>query len=197
MRLGRRRPLVDQQIGPADEASFPTTPASASKRHPPIKINGLPGAGGPVILGSEAQYQDIRRAVRTVGTALTNYESFSYMLAARSTYGFMNLELATPKAGLCALRLVLMTLQGTDGNQVHGIKLMSPGPALARYHAVLACGGFGSSGEWDVCAWASTDNAPRPIFGALWAFGPVLREHPLNEQQIVKLADLAFTAVDA
>jgi hypothetical protein len=31
----------------------------------------------------------------------------------------------------------------------------------------------------------------------MWAFGSITREHPLSEQQIVKLADLTFMSTPA
>jgi hypothetical protein len=52
----------------------------------------------------------------------------------------------------------------------------------------------------NVCAWAATGNAPRPIFGATLFFPTLLpsglAEHPLSEAEIVAFADMAFSAVD-
>jgi hypothetical protein len=183
-------------LGPAAGA-IPTAPG---KWHPPFQISGLPGAPGPVVSSPEVDHGNLSMAPQTIGSALLDHDDFYYVNGAGPGGLFVHVEVGTPRAGHCAVQLVYTVLRGVDGQRTHNIRMLRPGPALARQDAVLACGMSMSNSGLNVCAWASTSDTPRPIFGATLFFPTFLpsgfAEHPLSEAEIVTFADMAFSAVD-
>jgi hypothetical protein len=189
-------PGYAQPLGPA-AGPIPTAPG---KWHPPFQISGLPGAPGPVISSPKVHQGTMSMAPETIGNALLDHDDFYYVNGADSGGLFFHVEVGTPRVGDCALQLVYTVLRGVDGQRTQRITTLKPGPALARQHAVLACGMSMSNSGLNVCAWASTSNKPRPLFGATLFFPKALpsgfTEHPLSEAEIVSFADMAFSAVD-
>jgi hypothetical protein len=187
-----------EPLGPA--ASPLPKAAPGTKRNPPFEIRGLPGAPGPLVLSDMYHHGQLGMASQTVSNALIDLDDIYYVLAADSQDLFFNVEVGTPRVGDCALQLVYAVLRGTDGQRTQRIAEVPPGPVLARYHVAMACGVLGGNEGFGVCAWASTRNAPRPVFGAMWIRGTVVRaskEHlHMTVEQIVALADAAFKAID-
>jgi hypothetical protein len=185
-----------QPLGPA-AGPLPTAPG---KWHPPLQISGLPGAPGPVVFSPKINHTTLGMAPQTIGNALLDHDDFYYVNGADSGDLFFHVEVGTPIVGACALDLVYAVLRGVDGQRTNRITTLKPGPALAHQHAVLACGMSMSDSGLNVCAWASTSDKPRPIFGATLLFPRYLAsgqaEHPLSEAEIVAFADMAFSAVD-
>ncbi len=191
-------PCAGPQL-PIGPAASPMPAGAGVTRHPPFQIDGLPGAPGPVVLASQYPHA-VPVAAATAGNVLSDLDIFNYVLASDSTDLFFQLEVGTPRAGVCAPQLVYSVLQGHDGTRTQRIAMMAPGPALARYNVVLACG-LSHGGFLGACAWASTVDAPRRVFGVMWVSASTYRaskDHlKLSEAQIVALADAAFRAVDA
>jgi hypothetical protein len=175
-------------------------PTARGKWHPPFQISGLPGAPGPLVLSSKINHGNMSMAPETIGNALLDHDDFYYASGSDSASMFFHVEVGTPGVRDCALQLVYTVLRGVDGQRTQRIATLTPGPALARQHAVLACGMSMSNSGLNVCAWASTSKKPRPLFGATLFFPTFLpsgfAEHPLSEAEIVAFADMAFTAVD-
>jgi hypothetical protein len=106
-------------------------------------------------------------------------------------------EVATPRPGGCALELVYTALRGTDATRTQLIRTLTPGPALAGRHAVLACGLTSSGSGLSACAWASTSKPG--LFGAMELL-PVYQpdgfaEHQMSDAEVIRIADILFTAV--
>ena len=182
-------------IPPLGPAAGPL-PTVSRNRPPPFEISGLPGAPGPVVRAASNGYSPSLAAV-TIGNALRDHEDLYYVTGADSSRLYFHLEVGTPRAGGCPLELVYAVLRGPDGFRTQRITTLPPGPALARRHAVLACGLSSSGSGLSACAWASAGK--RPLFGAMWIF-PVYKpdgfaERQLTEAEIIKSADMAFSAV--
>jgi hypothetical protein len=183
-------------IGPAARP-LPTA-AKGSKRHPPFRIDGLPGTSGPVVRASQFDYGPPGGAPAMIGNALLDHDAYYYVTASDSSRTSFQMEVGTPRAGYCAQELVYTVLRGDDGMRTQLISTLTPGPALAGRHAVLACGVSSSGSGLSACAWASTAKT-RPLFGAIWIF-PTYKpdgfaEHQLSHAEIVAFVDTVYAAV--
>jgi hypothetical protein len=196
------QPDAPAQVSCAGNAKQPgpaTAPIpAASGRRPLFQINGLPGAPGPVVRSPQNTYGVPSRAPDTIGNALLSYDTYHYVAASDSSRMFFHLEVGTPREGYCAQQLVYTVLRGVDGMRTQRIMTLTPGPALASHHVVLACGLSSSGSGLSSCAWASTFNGPRPTFGAVWIY-PTFRpdgfaEHQMSEAEIVAFVDMVFAA---
>jgi hypothetical protein len=174
--------------------------AKGSKRHPPFRIEGLPGTPGPVVRSPQFDYGPPSGAPGMIGNALLDHDDYFYVTAEDSSRTSFHLEVGTPRAGYCAQELVYTVLRGGDGMRTQRIATLTPGPELAHRQAVLACGLSSSGSGLSACAWASTDKKARPIFGAIWIFPTYqpdgFAEHQLSEAEIVTFVDMVFAAVD-
>jgi hypothetical protein len=176
-------------LGPADHP----LPGMSRKNPPPFEISGLPWAPGPVVRASP--HETVTSvAPATIGSILRDHDDLDYVTRTDSSRLYVHLEVGTPRPGGCPVELVYTVLRGQDGTRTQRITTLTPGPALARRHAVLACGRTSSGSGLNACAWASTT-----LFGAMEIF-PVYRpdgfaEHELTEAEIIESADLFLTAV--
>jgi hypothetical protein len=178
-------------LGPA--ASALPKPGRGAAQHLPFRIDGLPTAVGPV-LRTPHQSGYVRSAVSLyAGNAMTDTDSSHYV---DESDEFLHVEIGTPRLGVCAERLTHKVLGGEDGFFTQRIRLMTPGPQLARYHVVLACGVLPGGMALGACAWASTSKAPQPVFGTVWILGNFYRDNqvhrPVSETQLVTLVDMVF-----
>jgi hypothetical protein len=187
-------------VEPLGPAAGPIPAAAPGRHHPPFQISGLPGGAGPVVRSPRTNYGGPSAVLDTIGNALVDYDAHYYVMAADSSRLYFHLEVATPRAGDCALQLVYTALRGVDGMRTQRIMTLLPGPALARHRAVLACGLSNSGSGLSACAWASTVGGREPLFGAIWIFPTYqdtgFAEHQMSEAEIVAFVDKVFTAVD-
>jgi hypothetical protein len=174
-------------VGPATE---PLPSVVGVTRHPPAQIDDLPGAPASVVLSS--QFRDaVPTAAATVGSALSDLDLFHYVLATDPRELFLRVEIGTPRVGACAELLLHAALAGPAASRSPRIIRMAPGPALAGYQAMLACA-TSVNGVPGACAWASTVDAPRRVFGLMWP----ARSESMSNAQLVALVDAAFNAID-
>jgi hypothetical protein len=175
---------------PVGPATAPLPSVVGVTRHPPAQIDALPGAPASVVLSS--QFRDaVPTAAATVGSALSDLDLFHYVLATDPRELFLRVEIGTPRVGACAELLLHAALAGPAASRSTRIIRMAPGPALAGYQAMLACA-TSVSGVPGACAWASTVDAPRRVFGLMWP----ARSEGMSNAQLVALVDAAFNAID-
>jgi hypothetical protein len=175
-------------VGPATER-LPSVVGAT--REPPLQIDALPGAPASVVLSSQFPGA-APTAAATVGSALSDLDLFHYVLATDPRELFFRVEIGTPRAGACAQQLVDSALAGPAGTRPLRITMLAPGPALAQHHATLACA-TSVNGVLEGCAWASTIDVPRRVFGVMWMSPTYVSS---SNAQIGALADAVFNAVD-
>jgi hypothetical protein len=180
-------------------AEFSESMTTADVQRFPQQINRLTPSYGDLVrnslggVGYNAMLLEQLGANFTDGASATYYDTG----ATDGQQGFVTVDVATPKPGLC---LELLAFDGLNlfggGGDIGLIHTVVAGPRLAAAHAVLDCGnGGGLQTALNTCAWAGpVDGAGTPFFGEFWIYPDIGNKALANmtEAQTVAFADTLF-----